>query len=197
MFGLCSSSVMLGNRAPDQPVLAISPNPATSLDSIECVLSSATDPDGDSVSATYAWYVNSILDPAETVSTYGGSLASGDTVACTVITSDGALNSPMGSATLILSNTPPVIDSLVLSPDPLRTADTVTATVVSSDADGDAVTLASFGVALLSLAVPLTLLSLAVTGCVSPIFHKPLNKTQSSIIFITNRCGPTLDNITL
>ena len=34
-----SSSVILGNRAPDQPVLAISPNPATSLDTLECVLS--------------------------------------------------------------------------------------------------------------------------------------------------------------
>ena len=136
-----SSSVILGNRAPDQPVLAISPNPATSLDTLECVLSSATDPDGDSVTPTYAWYVNSIVDPAETASTYGGSLSSGDTVACTVITSDGSLSSPMGSATLTLTNTPPVIDSLVLSPDPVRTDDALTATVVASDAEGDAITL--------------------------------------------------------
>ena len=122
-------------------MLAISPNPATSLDTLECVLSSATDPDGDSVTPTYAWYVNSIVDPAETASTYGGSLSSGDTVACTVITSDGSLFSPMGSATLTLTNTPPVIDSLVLSPDPVRTDDALTATVVASDAEGDAITL--------------------------------------------------------
>ena len=116
-------------------------DPATSLDTLECVLSSATDPDGDSVTPTYAWYVNSIVDPAETASTYGGSLSSGDTVACTVITSDGSLSSPMGSATLTLTNTPPVIDSLVLSPDPVRTDDALTATVVASDAEGDAITL--------------------------------------------------------
>ena len=105
------------------------------------MLSSATDPDGDSVTPTYAWYVNSIVDPAETASTYGGSLSSGDTVACTVITSDGSLSSPMGSATMTLTNTPPVIDSLVLSPDPVRTDDALTATVVASDAEGDAITL--------------------------------------------------------
>ena len=61
--------------------------------------------------------------------------------ACTVITSDGSLSSPMGSSTLTLTNTPPVIDSLTLSPDPLRTDDALTATVVASDAEGDAISL--------------------------------------------------------
>ena len=50
-------------------------------------------------------------------------------------------HSTMGSATLTLTNTPPVIDSLVLSPDPVRTDDALTATVVASDAEGDAITL--------------------------------------------------------
>ena len=85
--------MILGNRAPDLPVLSLSPNPATSLDTLECVIISATDPDGDSVTPSYAWYVNSILDPSETASTFGGALSSGDTVVCTVITSDGSLSS--------------------------------------------------------------------------------------------------------
>ena len=136
-----SSSVTLDNRPPNQPVVAISPDPATSLNILQCLLNSAIDPDGDVVTASYEWYVNSVLSPAQTSATYGGSIASGDVVACSVVLSDGSLSSTPGLASLTVINNPPVVDSLLLAPAPLRTADALTATVVASDADGDAVTL--------------------------------------------------------
>ena len=52
-----------------------------------------------------------------------------------------AAKSTPGLASLTVINNPPVVDSLLLAPAPLRTADALTATVVASDADGDAVTL--------------------------------------------------------
>ena len=136
-----SSIVMIGNRPPSTPSVAIRPNPANTLSSLECLINSATDPDGQSVSLSFAWYVNSILQPAETAQTYGGAMSAGDNVACTVISSDGQLFSQLGSASIVIANSPPTIDSLMLTPDPLTTDDPLAAVVVYSDADGDSVNL--------------------------------------------------------
>ena len=139
--GSATVTVVFVNRAPDTPVLSITPNPANSASTLTCTLISATDPDGDPVTASYSWYVNSILQPLETQPIYGGSLNSGDTVVCTVVTSDGQLSSPMGSASITITNSAPVIDSLSVGPNPATTNDSLTATVVASDPDGDAITL--------------------------------------------------------
>lgn len=136
-----SVTEIISNSPPDAPVVAIAPNPAYSASILECLVSSASDPDGDALTLSYSWYVNSILQAAETSAIYGGAISTGDIIVCTVVSSDGIATSPMGSDSVTIVNNPPVIDSLVLSPIPLYTNDTLTATVVASDADGDAITI--------------------------------------------------------
>ena len=80
------------------------------------------------MTASYAWYVNSIVQPNETSAAFGGVFATGDMVVCTVITNDGLADSPMGSDSVTIVNNPPVVDNIVLNPNPLYTNTTLTFT---------------------------------------------------------------------
>jgi hypothetical protein len=64
----------------------------------------------------------------------------GQLVACTVTASDGKSGTDTDTGSVTVGNTAPVVTSVTLSPSTVYTSDTLTATVVSSDADGDSLT---------------------------------------------------------
>jgi formylglycine-generating enzyme required for sulfatase activity len=64
----------------------------------------------------------------------------GQLVACTVTASDGKSGTDTDTGSVTIGNTAPVVTSVTLSPSTVYTSDTLTATVVSSDADGDSLT---------------------------------------------------------
>jgi len=64
----------------------------------------------------------------------------GQLVACTVTASDGKSGTDTDTGSVTIGNTAPVVSSVTLSPSTVYTSDTLTATVVSSDADGDSLT---------------------------------------------------------
>jgi hypothetical protein len=65
----------------------------------------------------------------------------GQLVACTVTASDGKSGTDTDTGSVTIGNTAPVVSSVTLSPGTVYTNDTLTATPVSSDADGDSLTL--------------------------------------------------------
>ena len=68
----------------------MTPNPATELTGIECVVGESSDPDGDNVALSYAWYVNDALVEGQTGATLSGEhYDKGDTVLCEVTAFDG------------------------------------------------------------------------------------------------------------
>ena len=73
-------------------------------------------------------------------STLAGAFMAGQLVACTVTASDGKSGTDTDTGSVTIGNTAPVVSSVTLSPSTVYTSDTLTATVVSSDADGDSLT---------------------------------------------------------
>lgn len=133
-----STSLTLSNRAPNAPQISISPDPASSIDQLTCTVNSS-DPDGDAVTISYAWAVNGTLN-AETSNVLGTASVTGDVIDCIVSLDDGALITT-GTASITISNTVPSVDSISFSPNTIQTNDLLTAVAVTSDIDGDALTL--------------------------------------------------------
>jgi hypothetical protein len=136
-----STSVTVGNSTPTLASATISPSSPKTTDALSVTLGDATDADGDTVSFTYAWYVDGSL--VSTSSTLSTSLTSrGDEVYVIVTPTDGtASGEAVTSDTVTIENTLPVVSGLSLSPTSPKTADTVTASYAATDADDDAVSL--------------------------------------------------------
>lgn len=131
------------NGAPSAPVVVLSPSPATTdVDLVATLAAPSVDPDGDSVSYTWTWYRNGILSPVSASDILPASATSrGESWRVVVTPSDGLTAGPAGEATVSIVNSAPQVLSLVLSPSPARTEDTLVAGASTTDADGDAVTL--------------------------------------------------------
>ncbi len=140
---ITSSAVTIVNSAPEIASVSLTPTSATESTTFTCTANGAADADGETVTLTYAWLVNSVT-LSETGSTLDGDhFDKGDSVTCEVTPDDGTdTGSTATSNTVTVDNTPPVLDSLTLDPDPAYEADTLTCSAGStSDADGDSVSL--------------------------------------------------------
>ena len=100
----------------------ISPDPAWADDTLTC---SWTFADSGIVDAsTASWAINGTA--AGEGPTLSAGHVHGDTVTCTVNPSDGVLDGAPVTATLVVSNTPPTVDSVLISPSAPVAADTLT-----------------------------------------------------------------------
>ncbi len=137
--GTASTSVAVVNSAPSVTGVSISPDPAYAADTLSCAYSGYSDPDGDADASTMAWTVNTVA--AGSGSSLSGGFVGGDTVSCAVTPSDGSDTGTPVSDSLVVSNTPPELDDVTLSPDPAYEGDTLTCTPGSyADDDGDTAT---------------------------------------------------------
>ena len=106
----------------------------------------ATDPDGDPLAVSYQWHRNGIDIAGASGPTLDLAVAGngdkGDGISATVAASDGSLQASAVSPTAFVTNTPPQIANVVLTPTTPRTNDVVTALPSAFDPDGDPVTLA-------------------------------------------------------
>ena len=137
--GSGSSSVSVINSAPTVSSVAIRPDPAFAADTLTCGHSGFYDPDGDADASTYSWSVGGGV--VGTASSLSAAFLGGDTVTCTVTPFDGTDSGTAVSDSLEVSNTPPDLDDVVLSPDPAYEGDSLTCAPGSyADDDGDSVT---------------------------------------------------------
>ena len=133
------------NGLPSAPVVSLTPDPATTGDDLQVVLATpSVDPEGGTITYSYAWYQDGVLSSASTSSTLDASATSRDESWRAVVTpSDGTHTGPAGEATLSIGNSAPAITGVTLSPDPASESDTLACTPVGeSDADGDTVSFA-------------------------------------------------------
>ncbi len=135
--GSSSTSVTVDNSAPSISSVTITPSDPSATDTLTCSHSGFSDPDGDSDQSTYAWDVDGVS--AGTDTTLSTTLATGDTITCTVTPFDGTDTGTALSDSVTITNTAPAVDSLTLDPTDPDTDDTLTATVTTSDAEGDSV----------------------------------------------------------
>ncbi|MBK9369809.1 MAG: hypothetical protein IPN01_26510 [Deltaproteobacteria bacterium] len=129
-----SNTVTVLNTAPTLTSVSISPSSPTASSTLTCTPSGGADVDGDTVSYTYAWTVNGTA--RGTSSTLSGVFVGGNTVVCSVTPSDGSASGTAKTATVTISNSAPVISSVSLTPTSPTSADTLTCTPTTTDADG-------------------------------------------------------------
>jgi len=131
------------NDPPSAPEISISPNPATTQDTLLCVIDVASsDPDGHSVEYRYVWTVDGSSAGIEESSVDPGQTTRGEVWLCTVIPEDefGA-SGPAASASTSIGNSPPTRPEIGIEPSeptPFDHLDCVLH-VPSTDPDGDAV----------------------------------------------------------
>ena len=99
-----------------------------------------TDADSDPVNATYAWYVNGVLDATQTQMTYpAASTLSGDVISVQCTPFDGIdSGTPVTAPSVTINNSGPSISTCDLSTYAPSTSQNITASVTGwSDPDGD------------------------------------------------------------
>lgn len=137
-----STTITLSNRAPTLSA-TLSPSSATAADTLTCTASPADD-DGDSLTTVLAWTVGgssvSATSTSGLSSTLAGAFVYADVVVCTASTDDGKGGTASASDTVTITNSPPTVSSVTLSPTTLQTDDTVTVNASISDPEGDTVT---------------------------------------------------------
>ncbi len=135
-----SDSITIDNTAPSVTSATITPDPASTSDALSCAWTGFADDDGDSDRSTVAWTVGGSAAGSGTTLA-AGAAERGDTVVCTVTPYDGTDYGTAVTDTLVIGNAAPEVTSVTLSPTAPTTDETLTATVSSTDADGDRVTL--------------------------------------------------------
>ncbi|MDP2306927.1 MAG: fibrinogen-like YCDxxxxGGGW domain-containing protein [Pseudomonadota bacterium] len=131
------------NAAPGAPIVTLSPDPAYTPDDLVAALTEAGDLEGDPLTYTWSWSVDGAASASSTSGTLPASATTrGQSWQVEVRASDGWSEGPVASATRAITNSPPSVTALTLSPSTVRTDDLLVATAVGADADGDPVTFA-------------------------------------------------------
>ena len=120
-----SASTTITNTPPVASNVAIDPEDAYAADTLLCSYDFSDDDNDDDVS-TYSWTIDGIEIGTE--ATLSGEFVGGDVVTCTVTPNDGEDNGTAISTSVTIINTPPVLASVSLSPDPAYENDTLTCT---------------------------------------------------------------------
>ena len=134
-----SAALLVSNSAPSIASVTISPNPASSTDTLSCSYGGYSDPDGDADHSSIDWTINGAW--ATSGATISAGFVRGDTVACSVTPDDGVDDGSPVSASLVIGNSPPVVGTVTLSPSGAATDDVLTVGASHSDPDGDSVSL--------------------------------------------------------
>ncbi len=138
-----TASLTVENRDPTVSV-TLSPSAPSAADTLSCT-ATVSDDDGDATTATAAWTVDGVATPATSgsglSSTLAGAFSYGQVVACAVTGDDGKGGTATGTASVTITNSPPVIATVSVSPSAPTTNTTLSVATSVSDPEGDTVTL--------------------------------------------------------
>ncbi len=127
------------NGPPEAPTIAISPDPASSDDTLRAtIVTAAFDPNDDAIAYAYAWYQNG--NPTANVgdAVPAADTSRGDVWRVEVTPSDGFDTGPYGADDIVIGNAAPTLSSASISPISAYTDDVLSATPSRfADSDGD------------------------------------------------------------
>ncbi len=137
--------VVIGNRPPSPPQMALSAREVTTDKSVSLSITRpASDPDNDTLTTSISWARDGREEGRfKNASTIPSSATSkGERWVATVVASDGQLSSPPVTDAFVVVDTPPPAVKVVLSPSRPTAGQAVTAriTPTAADIDGDKVT---------------------------------------------------------
>ena len=132
------SSITIVNSAPVMNSVTILPGSNVSTTAQLTCVAAVSDIDNEPLTTSYSWSLNgSPVGTGDTLDLSNLGAQLNDSVACTATTIDSDGASASGSSTATVSNGPPVISSVTLSPSSAYTNTTLTASPVASDPEGD------------------------------------------------------------
>ncbi len=125
------------NLLPTQPTVSIDPDPAGTEDALTATASGSTDPDSTgTLSYAYTWYEDGASSTASTSAVFPASdTAKGSTYRVVVTATDGLGDSPAGEASIVISNTDPVLIGPALSTSTAQVGDTIICYATATDVD--------------------------------------------------------------
>ena len=132
-----TSSVMIGNSAPE--IIGVTITPSASVTSSSTLVCSAVyfDPDNESLSPSYEWSSSgTVLGSGDTLVLTPATVQPNAIVECAVTVQDGFGASSTESAMVTVGNSAPTISDITITPDPANNDSTLTCAIVTSDADG-------------------------------------------------------------
>ncbi len=136
---IASDPVVVLDTAPTLASVSLSSTSPTENDTVTAVLGSASDIDGDTLSYTYAWFVDGVAVSTAPGLT-GDLFARGDSIYVVVTPDDGTLSgAPVTSGTATSVNSAPTSTTVSITPAAAYTDDTLSAVASATDADGDPV----------------------------------------------------------
>ncbi|MEC9390271.1 MAG: fibrinogen-like YCDxxxxGGGW domain-containing protein [Myxococcota bacterium] len=132
-----SNVVTVANSAPHVVSAWINPEAVRAWDTPTCEWGGFSDPDGDEDLSRVEWFVNG--SPAGTGSVAPGSYIRDDTLSCRVTPSDGSMDGEPVTASVVVVNSAPTFDSLIMTPLSADVDDTIHCSGWGYyDPDGDA-----------------------------------------------------------
>lgn len=140
---IVAGPLSISNTPPSAMTVSLSPASPSTTDTIESVVVGWSDPDGDEEMYEYRWYIDEELVLDATGPTLDAELTSHfQSIVLEVTPFDGEdVGDPIYSEALSIENTVPEITNVELSPNPITTIDTVTATPSGwADIDDDPAT---------------------------------------------------------
>ena len=138
--GICQGTQ--SNSPPTLNSVIITPSTAYESTSLSCTASGVSDIDGDTVTLSYMWEVNSIQTSTSNTLN-GASFNKDDMVSCTITPNDGTQDgAPVTSNSITIQNSLPVVSGLTFdsTSSGIFTHTTHNCLFSVSDVDGDAVT---------------------------------------------------------
>ena len=129
------------NGLPTAPSLTFTPDPATTSDSLQILVSGSTDPEGQVLTASHQWLQEGQSTSYSTDTIPASATSKGELWTAIVTVSDGYGNSPSTSLSTTIQNSPPVIATINIAPSTNVTTSSVLAcAAAATDADGDPLT---------------------------------------------------------
>ena len=128
------------NTPPTAPQVIFTPSNPGTTDNILAQASGSTDIDGDTVNYAYDWRINGVSSGQTTAQLPSNLTNKGETWTLRVTPNDGYISGTFTDSTITITNTPPIISSVVVTPTAASTQDTLTCSQSSSDPDGDILT---------------------------------------------------------
>ena len=123
------------NTPPTPPVVSITPNPATTSDMLVATASGSSDADGDNITYTYSWMQNGIVTSYGTASIPSSATTSGEVWTVQAIPNDGYTDGNYTEESLIISNSPPSITAVSISPSAAYNDDALSCSAIVNDPD--------------------------------------------------------------
>ena len=128
---------------PTAPTVSLSPTDPTTRDPLVASIDTpATDPDGDALTYLYAWTVDGVASSASVASTVPASATTaGEVWTVAVSATDGFATSPVGTASVNIVSSGPVVTSVTVTPRSAAVGQALMCAGAAEDADGSALSL--------------------------------------------------------